>query len=67
MKIGDLVTYKQRADLQEYPCPWHRMGIIVGLDRLVSYDTSKLAPRCEVYWCGSNNKVWWVESQLELV
>ena len=66
MKIGDLVTYKQRADLQEYPCPWQRMGIIVGLDRPVSFDT-ELTPRCEVYWYGSNNKVWWAEAQLELV
>jgi hypothetical protein len=66
MKIGDLVTYKQRPDLQEFPCPWQRMGIIVGLDRPVSFDT-ELTPRCEVYWYGSNNKVWWAESQLELV
>ena len=31
MKIGDLVTYKQRADLQQFPCPWGRMGIILRI------------------------------------
>ena len=36
MKIGDLVTYKQREDLQEFPCPWHRMGIIITEDE--NYD-----------------------------
>ena len=64
MKIGDLVTYKQREDNQVYPCPWSRMGIIVGIERLGSSDV-KFRPRCEVYWYGSDNKVWWAESQLE--
>ena len=64
MKIGDLVTYKQRADLQQFPCPWERLGIIVGIEggRL-----KEMPPRCEVHWYGSGNVVWWVESQLEIV
>ena len=63
MKIGDLVTWKQRDDLKESPCPWRRMGIIVDID------TAWIDPsdyRCEVYWYSSENKVWWEEAELEL-
>ena len=62
MKIGDLVTYKQRKDLQVFPCPWRRLGIIVAIEggRL-----KEMPPRCEVYWYGSGNKVWWAQPELE--
>jgi hypothetical protein len=64
MKIGDLVTYKQRADLQEFPCPWHRMGIILG----IGPGRLKESPEeFEVYWYGSKNIVSWQEQALELV
>ena len=64
MKIGDLVTYKQRADLQQFPCPWDRMGIIlrIGPGRLKESDDE-----FEVYWYGSENIVSWQEQALELV
>ena len=66
MKIGDLVTYKQRADLQKFPCPWHRMGIVVDTAVLRASFGEEMPPRCEVYWYGSENLVWWEEAQLEL-
>ncbi len=59
MKVGDLVTWKQREDLQEFPCPWGRLGIIVDMDP-DDYG-------CEVYWYASENKVWWSKKALELV
>ena len=64
MKIGDLVTYKQRADVQEFPCPGSRMGIIlrIGPGRLKESDDE-----FEVYWYGSENIVSWQEQALELV
>ena len=62
MKIGDLVTYKQREDLQEFPCPWERLGIIVAIERGRPKD---LPDRCEVHWYDSGNKVWWAQSELE--
>ena len=64
MKIGDLVTYKQREDLRVSPCPWGRLGIIVDME------TAWKNPDdygCEVYWYGSGNKVWWSKKDLELV
>ena len=63
MKIGDLVTYKQRDDLQQFPCPYNRMGIIIsmGPGRLKESDDE-----AEVYWYGSENVVVWGKSQLEL-
>ena len=63
MQVGDLVTYKQRIDLQEFPCLWHRLGIILDID------TAWINPndyRCEVYWYASGDKVWWEEAELEI-
>ena len=62
MKIGDLVTYKQREDLQAFPCPWGRMGIILGI---APGGLAEL--EFEVYWYGSENIVSWAEQALELV
>ena len=64
MKIGDLVTYKQRADLQQFPCPWRRMGIIIrmGPGRLKESDEE-----FEVYWYDSQNIVSWQGQALEVV
>jgi hypothetical protein len=70
MKIGDLVTYKQRADLQEFPCPWHRMGIIITEDgnaKAVPCLPTTTPVIFEVYWYGSKNIVSWQEQALELV
>ena len=65
MRIGDLVTYKQSPDNQVYPCPWSRMGIIIGEG---SYSTKrgKRISRWKVYWFGSENTVSWEKSQLEI-
>ena len=64
MKVGDLVTYKQRADLQQFPCPWGRMWsiLLIGPGRLKESDDE-----FEVYWYGSENIVSWQEQALELV
>ena len=63
MKIGDLVTWKQREDLRESPPPYRRLGVIVAIEggRL-----KEMPPRCEVHWYGSGNKVWWAIDELEL-
>jgi len=63
MKIGDLVTYKQRPDLQVFPCPWRRLGIVVGAAPGRLKESSK---EIEVYWWGSENIVAWREEELEL-
>ena len=62
MKIGDVVTYKQRADLAEHPTPWHRLGTIVsknGNANAVPCLPGTDIPRVvfEVYWWGSKNTV----------
>jgi hypothetical protein len=64
MKVGDLVTYKQRADLQVFPCPWDRMGIILGIGPGRLKDSPD---EFEVYWYGSENIVSWQEQALELI
>ena len=63
MKIGDLVTWKQREDLRVSPTPYRRLGIVVDIEggRL-----KELAPRCEVHWYESANKVWWAIEELEI-
>jgi hypothetical protein len=66
VKIGDLVTYKQREDLQEFPCPWGRMGLIVGLGEY-STKSGKQIKRWKVYWFDSTNEVQWVAEELEPV
>ncbi len=59
MKTGDLVTWKQREDLRESPCPWRRMGTVVGID--------PLSEELEVYWYSAENIVSWATEDLELV
>ncbi len=63
MKVGDLVTWKQREDLKESSCPWRRLGVVVNTEggRL-----KELSRRCEVHWYESGNKVWWAIDELEL-
>ena len=65
MKPGDLVTYKQRADLQQFPCPWDRMGLIVGKGEY-STKSGKRVKRWKVYWFGSHNVVVWERRELEI-
>jgi hypothetical protein len=69
MKIGDLVTYKQREDLQAFPCPWHRMGIIITEDGNAKAVPClpRTTPRVifEVYWYDSGNVVSHLEKGLE--
>ena len=65
MKPGDLVTYKQRADLQKFPCPWGRMGLIVGKGEY-STKSGKRIRRWKVYWFGSKNEVVWEARELEI-
>ena len=66
MKIGDLVTWKQREDLRVSPCPWGRMGLIVGLGEY-STKSGKQIKRWKVYWFDSTNEVQWVAEELEPV
>ena len=65
MKRGDLVTYRQRADLQQVPCPWNRMGLIVGKGEY-STKSGKRVKRWKVYWFGSKNEVLWAVEELEI-
>ena len=65
MSIGDLITYTQHEDNQEFPCPWSRMGIIMG-EGSYSTKSGKRISRWKVYWFGSQNEVSWEKSQLEL-
>ena len=71
MKIGDLVTYKQRADLQEFPCPWHRMGIIITEDgnanAVPCLPTTITRVIFEVYWYASRNVCSHLEKGLEII
>ena len=66
MKIGHLVTYKQRKDLQKFPCPWGRMGLITGLGEY-STKSGKQIKRWKVCWFDSTNEVQWVAEELEIV
>ena len=65
MKVGDLVTYKQREDLQEFPCPWGRMGLILGKGEY-STKSGKRIRRWKVYWFGSTNEGYWAADDLEV-
>jgi len=70
-KIGDVVTYKQRADLAEHPTPWHRLGTIVsenGNAKAVPLSPTDITDQTvifEVYWWSSKNTVSYVEEGLE--
>jgi len=65
MKIGDLVTYRQRVDLQKFPCPWDRMGLLVGKGEYSTKSGKRIA-RWKVYWFGSHNVVVWERRELEI-
>ena len=65
MKPGDLITYTQDANNQQFPCPWSRMGIIIG-EGSYSTKSGKRISRWKVYWFGSENTVAWEKSQLEI-
>ena len=69
MKVGDVVTYKQRPDLAAHPTPWHRLGTIVsenGNAKAVPLLPTDNPPVIfEVYWWDSKNTVSYVEEGLE--
>ena len=71
MKIGDLVTYKQSPDNQVYPCPWHRMGIIITEDgnakAVPCLPTTTTTVIFEVYWYASRNVCSHLEKGLEII
>ena len=66
MKVGDLVTCKQREDLRESPCQWRPMRLITGLGEY-STKSGKQIKRWKVYWFDSTNEVQWVAEELEPV
>ena len=71
MKIGDVVTYKQREDLAEHPTPIGRLGTIISENGnakavpLLHAPTIPPAVIFEVYWWGSKNTVSYVEEGLD--
>jgi hypothetical protein len=71
MKIGDIVTYKQREDLAEHPTPVSRLGTIIsenGNAKAVPggwFDAEPEAVIFEVYWWHSENTVSYVEEGLD--
>ena len=64
MKVGDLVTYKQRPDLQVFPCPWSRMGLVTNTG-IVQQDCGTQITRWRVYWYDSAHECWYHEKELE--
>ncbi len=71
MKVGDVVTYKQREDLAEHPTPLHRLGTIVGENGnakavpLLPGDITDQTVIFEVYWWSSKNTVSYTEERLD--
>ena len=71
MKIGDVVTYKQREDLAEHPTPVSRLGTIVsdnGNAKAVPLLPANITDQTvifEVYWWSSKNTVSYVEEGLD--
>ena len=71
MKIGDVVTYKQREDLAEHPTPIGRLGTIISENGnakavpLLHTPTTPPAVIFEVYWWSSKNTVSYVEEGLD--
>ena len=63
MRVGDIVTYKQREDLAEHPTPFHRLGTIVKAGSQRRGDTEETT--FDVYWWGAKEIIPWWESQLE--
>ena len=71
MKIGDVVTYKQREDLAEHPTPVSRLGTIISENGnaqavpLLRTDITDQSVIFEVYWWSSKNTVSHVEEGLD--
>ena len=71
MKIGDVVTYKQREDLAEHPTPIGRLGTIIsenGNAQAVPLLPTNIADQTvifEVYWWSSKNTVSYAEEGLD--
>jgi hypothetical protein len=71
VKVGDIVTYKQRGSLGEHPTPFRRLGTIVsenGKAHLVpSWEKwrTKAQVIFEVYWWDSKNTVSYTEEGLD--
>jgi len=61
MKPGDMVTWKQRPDLREWPPPYRRLGLILQESHLEG------ERGFEVLWLGSQNTTQHSEDGLELV
>ena len=51
--------------MQQFPCPWDRMGLIVGKGEY-STKSGKRVKRWKVYWFGSTNEVQWAAEELEI-
>ena len=60
MKPGDLVTWKQRPDLREWPPPYRRVGIILHRDDEFGRDF-------KILWFQSQNTTYHDEDGLEVV
>jgi hypothetical protein len=71
MKIGDVVTYKQREDLAEHPTPISRLGTIIsesGNAKAVPLLPTNITDQTvvfEVYWWGSKNVVSYIKEGLD--
>ncbi len=71
MKIGDVVTYKQREDLAEHPTPVSRLGTIIsenGNAKAVPLLPANITDQTvifEVYWWSSKNTVSYAEEGLD--
>jgi hypothetical protein len=71
MKIGDVVTYRQREDLAAHPTPFRRLGTIISENGnakavpLLPTDITDQTVIFEVYWWDSKNTVSYVEEGLE--
>ncbi len=71
MKIGDIVTYKQREDLAERPTPVSRLGTIISENGNANAVPGGFLPAepnpviFEVYWWSSKNTVSYVEEGLD--
>ena len=69
MKVGDLITYKQRPDLAAHPTPFRRLGTIVGENgnpkAVPCLPTDNSPVIFEVYWWDSENIVSYEERGLD--
>ena len=67
MKPGDLVTWKQRHDLREWPPPYRRLGLILQESYLDPELKDDFVPGFEVLWLASQNTTVHSEDGLEVV